>query len=355
MVAEVILHIGMHKTGTTSIQSALNNFDNGRVRYARLSDVNHSIPIYSLFSKNAHNYHIHKNMGRSRYSIDMFNGNTVTDLERELSMDRETIIISGEDISTLDANEVGALVTWLKARTKSLKVLAYVREPVGFASSAIQQYISGGMRKTFIPTPDYRKRFEAYTQCPEVASIEFVQFNKDMLVNESVVADFCSRVGLDGSGLKDNRTNESVSHECTQLLYHLNRFGIPTSGSPALVKTRKQFSHYLNQNFNGDSYKVPSELVWTYADMNDIRWMEETSGIQLSPTGMDNKVSAKTDSPEALEHAMEDIDKSTLRTLQGIVSDIDTAVGKETNVAKLLNFLFASFYFKEAYAQNNAA
>jgi hypothetical protein len=350
MVPEIILHIGMHKTGTTSIQAALNNFDDGRVRYARLNDVNHSIPIYSLFSKNKYEYLVHQKFGRSQDKIDTINDNTVIDLERELNMDREKIIISGEDISTLESDEVQSLVTWLRARTRSLRVMAYVRDPLGFASSALQQYIYGGIRKTRIPTPDYKKRFEAYTLCPEVSSIEFVEFNKDELVNGSVVSDFCSRVGFDGSGLRERRTetNESVSFECTQLLYHLNRFGIQTEGNPRLVKSRRRFSHFLNQSFKGSSFKIPKHWVWANMDMSDIYWMERVSGIQLAPIDLD---SAESSSSYALEDAMDHIDQPTLRKLQKIVSDIDVSVGRDTNVTNLLNFLFASFYFKETYTQ----
>jgi hypothetical protein len=354
MVPEVILHIGMHKTGTTSIQSALNNFDDGRVRYAQLNDVNHSIPICSLFSKYTYEYHVHKSFGRSREEIDTINDNTVIDLERELNMDREKIIISGEDISALKADEVQSLVAWLSARAGSLKVLAYVRDPLGFASSVLQQCIYGGMRKTCIPTPDYKNRFEAYTLCSEVDSIEFVEFKKNELVNGSVVFDFCSRIGFDGSGLQERRINESMSLECTQLLYHLNRFGILTSGSTELVNARRQFSHFLSENFKGDSFRIPKDWVLAHVDMNDISWMEKVSGIQLVPTGLVNPDLVESDSLDELEEIMGHIDEPTLRKLQKFVSDIDVSVGSDTNMTNLLNFLFTSFYFKESYTQENA-
>jgi len=353
MVPEVILHVGMHKTGTTSIQSALNNFDDGTVRYAQLNDVNHSIPIYSLFSKNKYEYQIHKNFGRTPAQIDAINDSTVVDLERELSMDREKIIISGEDISALKPDEVQSLVTWIKAQVGSLKVLAYVRDPVGFASSVLQQGIYGGMQELCIPTPDYRNRFEAYTQCSEVDGIEFVEFKKNELVDGSVVSDFCSRGGFDGSGLKEQRVNESMSVECAQLLYHFNRFGVTASGNAALVNSRNHFSYFLSQNFKGDSFKIPKDWVWANMRMDDIAWMENVSGIQLAPPDSISQNSAG--SSDVLEEVLGNVESSTLCKLQNIVSEIDSSVGCDTDVTNLLGFLFASFYFKESHAQEKAA
>jgi len=354
MVSEIVLHIGMHKTGTTSIQAALNNFDDGRVRYARLNDVNHSIPIYSLFSKNKYAYHIHTGVGRTVEEIDTINNNTIIDLERELNLDREKIIISGEDISTLEADEVQSLVSWLRARTSFLKVVAYVRDPLGFASSALQQYIYGGTSSTSVPTPDYKKRFEAYTQCAEVDAIEFVEFKKNELVDGSVVADFCSRVGFDGSSLTERRTNESMSLECTQLLYHLNKFGIQTRGNADLANTRRLFSHFLSQNFKGDSFKIPKNLVWAAMEMADITWMEKVSGIQLVPTDLVNANLSKSESCNVLEETISHIQTPTLLKLREIVSEVDGAVGTDSNITNLLNFLFASLYFKETYTREKA-
>ncbi len=49
MVCRVILHLGSHKTGSTSIQSALKRFDNGKIAYANLGNANHSAPLFTAF------------------------------------------------------------------------------------------------------------------------------------------------------------------------------------------------------------------------------------------------------------------------------------------------------------------
>ena len=45
---EVILHIGVHKTGTSSIQNALHRFDDGGTFYAQLGNNNHSAVMHAI-------------------------------------------------------------------------------------------------------------------------------------------------------------------------------------------------------------------------------------------------------------------------------------------------------------------
>ena len=66
---EVILHIGMHKTGSTSIQLSLNGYDDGETIYANLENINHAFPIYTIFSANRYDYHW-KNLGFNLSEID---------------------------------------------------------------------------------------------------------------------------------------------------------------------------------------------------------------------------------------------------------------------------------------------
>ena len=49
------IHVGMHKTGSTSIQKSLSGFSDAKIRYLMLSHnaTNHSIPIKILFESSA--------------------------------------------------------------------------------------------------------------------------------------------------------------------------------------------------------------------------------------------------------------------------------------------------------------
>ena len=66
---KVILHIGSHKTGTSSIQSSIKNYNFKKIKAAVFPSINHSIPMYTIFSKNFLNYHVWKKKGYSNTQI----------------------------------------------------------------------------------------------------------------------------------------------------------------------------------------------------------------------------------------------------------------------------------------------
>ena len=62
-----IIHIGMHKTGTTSIQLSLHRFVDKRFFFADLDKVfNHSLAVYSIFADYPDRHHLHQIHKRDR-------------------------------------------------------------------------------------------------------------------------------------------------------------------------------------------------------------------------------------------------------------------------------------------------
>jgi len=359
MVDEVVLHIGMHKTGTTSIQRSLRDFDDGSVRMARLFDENHSIPIYSLISKKKYEYQVHRNHGRTPAQIDELNRQTERDLEAELSLDRQVVVLSGEDIVMLDREEVDSLVTLLKRYAKKVRVLAYIREPSGFASSALQQYVVGGLLKMTIPNPNFKGRFLSFIQCDKIDKFEFVEFKRSGFVQDSVVLDFCNRVGIgmDGSDFTEKRVNEGLSFECVQLIYHFNKFGMPAKGSSLLTNSRMEMIYHLQHQIAGSKFKLREEWVYEKLNMADVEWMRQHIDFDLVPDA--NKAEKNAEGPdilESLEQLMSDIKPHTLADLQKCVAVVDENVAKDTNITTLLNVLFSSIVLKNKQkAQSEAS
>lgn len=345
MITEVVLHIGMHKTGTSAIQSCLKNYDNGSIRMARLQDINHSVPIYSLFSESKYNYFMHQSLGLDKNEIDEYNRKSKNQLDKELALDRDKLIISGEDISLLAKEEVVELVSYLKLRASKVRIIAYVRDPEGFAASALQQYIQGGMRTAQLPTPQYKNRFSPFIDS-SADTIEFAEFKKDKLHKECVLQDFCHRIGLDSSHLKYSGKNASISLECAQLLYHFNQHGVPTSGNSSLRICRKKFITDLASSIKNTKFDLPHGVIWTEANIADAQWMESVSDIKLLPNGFDSLIKIDSEhADKALDELLNTVKYSTLVKLQELVAATDPDVGKDCRVSNLLNFLFSQHYF----------
>jgi hypothetical protein len=347
---ELILHIGMHKTGSTSIQSCLDKFDNGTTRYAQLCDVNHSIPLYTLFSENRYSYAVHTSLGLTDAEIDQLTQQIRQNLDCELALKRQTLIISGEDISLIEPEGIKAMAEYLKTRVQRIRVLAYIRDPVGFASSALQQYIQGGLRIPLIPAPEYIDRFRKFVDSFGRDSVEFVKFDRLVLHGGSVVADFCHRAGIDNQASTDEHSNSSISFACMQLIYLFNNYGLPFSGNAVLARTRLVFMYRLSLALQDTGFKMPLEWVSRSVDMDDISWMENVSGLQLMD--VDEFASEVTDNAEdplqSLQQMLTTVDEATIEKLKQQIELIDCNFTRSDDLPSLLNVLFLSAYFETA-------
>jgi hypothetical protein len=100
---DCIIHIGLHKTGSSSIQNSLRAYDDGKAFYARLGNPNHSVAFRTLFASDYLDYHVWKRKGYSKEEIEerktAYNKAMIQQLSRN---DRSRIIFSGEGISNLN-------------------------------------------------------------------------------------------------------------------------------------------------------------------------------------------------------------------------------------------------------------
>ena len=122
---KIILHVGLHKTGSSSIQlTATNNrklLENNGILYPELDSSNHSISFYSKFSENRDSYHINLKEGLSLCDINKKNEKWFSKLKDEILLSRcETILISGEDISVLSVKELTELKVWFHENIKGV-------------------------------------------------------------------------------------------------------------------------------------------------------------------------------------------------------------------------------------------
>lgn len=136
-----LIHIGMHKTGSTSIQESLNGFSNKNFYYANLGQSNHSVPIYVLFSKNWNGHFLLK--GKPYEQIVQMKKETHENLISSIEKAKNrTLIISGEDIVSLTEDELSFFRNFLNDQGyQHIQIFAYVREPVEFISSAFQEIL----------------------------------------------------------------------------------------------------------------------------------------------------------------------------------------------------------------------
>jgi hypothetical protein len=165
MSNQLFLHLGFGKTGTTSFQATCAAsqeilhangihypiFEQEKQNNKKRKIVNHSIPIYSLFTSNPSNYHINKRWGIQ--DIEVLNSAYREQLERALASSSK-LIISGENIAHLSIKELESFCKLADSYNFVVNPFAVVRSPFDQFCSLTQQIISGGIYRSFVSLGD---------------------------------------------------------------------------------------------------------------------------------------------------------------------------------------------------------
>ncbi len=145
-----VLHLGLHKTGTTSIQKTIQKnihlfsqnkwhypiFQIDKKRYA-----NHSIPIMTLYGDNPEN-HQHYRKIRRKIDLDFIKKSLSEQLDISLSAS-SNLIISGEGISRLPIKNIEVFIESLLQNDFTVIPIIFVRPPYSSLCSNLQQVIKG--------------------------------------------------------------------------------------------------------------------------------------------------------------------------------------------------------------------
>lgn len=279
----IFVHIGMHKTGSSSIQKTLADFDNGAVRYAQLGDSNQSVALYSIFSQNRFLRRHFKRKGLSVSEMRDIVAKHDANLQRELNRDFRTLIFSAEDLSLLkDQDDVRALKDRLSRHAEEVTVLAYVRDPSGFGSSSFQQKVRVGFAQPEIPDVAYRARFEPFLKVFGPSNVHLRRFAPPLFPNESVTLDFMDQVGIGHSAVSEKTANTSLSAPATRLLFQFNASGPVAHGNPMVFDLRKRLTISIRRATGEGKFVFPPELIAAKAGLaDDIAWLRDHAGIDF--------------------------------------------------------------------------
>lgn len=153
MAKELYLHLGLHKTSSSSFQATckanLSFLSDQGIAYplfkceqtSREDIANHSIPLFSLFSGKADKYHI--NIRRGIGNLAQANAAYMAQLN-EILASNDKVILSGEDIGVMNSGGLKRLKEAIDKHNFNIKPFALVRDPYNFLNSAYQQMIKSG-------------------------------------------------------------------------------------------------------------------------------------------------------------------------------------------------------------------
>lgn len=281
----ILLHLGTHKTGSTTLQSNL--FRHRAVLAAHgityLGTDNAYPHLYSAFMTRPMDYVWNRKSGLTEAEIRARDAEVRAQLQRELeAAPGPVVILSSEFLSKLSADELHALRAFLAPHGR-VEAIYYYRELLSWISSDSQQLAKAGLRvrPTRFDTA-MERLYDFPLKIQEVFGAEATTFIRfEDAIARGICNSFLSAFDLpdfDRLGLTEERANESISENAVRALFlynHLHPIGSPTR-RPQEVKRLRALP--------GEKYRVAGLLprhIKDYARKRDI--VCKRLGLTLAP------------------------------------------------------------------------
>lgn len=285
----LLLHAGMHKTGSSSIQETLfRALADPRFHYVDLGASNASREVVTAFSATPETQNANRRRGLDRGQLLLEAARLRERLAAQLAeafAGGRTAILSGEHIPLLAQAELEDLVAFLgRSGVSSIRTAVYVRPPLGFIESVFQQHVQGG-RARFEPArefPRYSRRLGRLEAALGASPPEYWLFEPARFPDGCVVADFCARTGIAMEPAAIHRVNESLSLPALRLLYALRRFGPAVARGDAPMRADRQLVERLRE-IPGPRLRIHDSLTAPLMREfeAEIAWMEARLGESL--------------------------------------------------------------------------
>lgn len=283
------LHIGMHKTGTTSLQANLKCIGStAEWEYICIGGKLHmNTPFHAMFATNPFHYHWFNKQGITSEALAEKGANLRERLAAAVSNSKsETIIMSAEALPLVDKAGVRRIKEFLEPHFDEVRVIGYVRAPVSFKVSIFQEMVKGGRSKFNLDEIklNYRHKFEKFDQAFGRENVILRKFDPASFADGCTVSDFFHTVGLQPPPRESiKRANESMSLGACSILYAYRKFGPGYGSGPGVVAENLQLIKVLLA-MKGTKFAAASSMVAEGLENEaaDIRWMETRLGASLT-------------------------------------------------------------------------
>lgn len=295
-IRRVILHAGLPKTATTSIQNACFAqkqplLDQHAILYPGQTP-NHTNALCTAFLNDPRTHISNMMAGQNDLDALLKTAADIRDtLEQEIrSASPEIVLFSAEGMSNLSAVELAKFRDWVLSFADELSVFYILRNPISYSTSVIQQHLKGGdvLEDMFkaLPLPNVKGRLNASIQAFGRENVAAYVFEDLVRGDGGIVAGFLDIVGLTEGSVRDaivsqeNFDNQSLSHEAALILSSLNR------QRPAFVNGKLGPFRAMNElqtiaAIRGDKFRLPPDVEARVLESSrdDIAWIHETFGI----------------------------------------------------------------------------
>lgn len=282
---QCILHVGMPKTGTSSIQASLRYAltDPGFL-YISLGRVSMLRSIITLFGQTPEKHHTHR--GWSAAQIAQERKQLHQQLEKIIAnAGNATLIFSAESCwGEMNSTEFVRIRNFMADRGYTVKVIGYIRPWKQWLESNFQQRIKYDLR-SFQAIPinprklDYRERIQELEGVFGAEQVKIHLYDPQNFPAGCVVRDFCQQLRITFDFNRVRRVNDSLKLPAVQLLYTYRKLGLGYGGGRQVSME----NHLLNQRLlqlDGPPLRFHSSLVESHLQKLDPQrpWLEQRLG-----------------------------------------------------------------------------
>jgi hypothetical protein len=295
----IILHIGLHKTGTTTIQNVLHANRDFLLRhegalYPSLAP-NLSNALLTIFGDDARKLKAGKMRGFTTEELAARRKKHLNSLDAEISSSEwDTLLLSAEGVSHLSVPQIAMLREWGEKYSSKWIVLVCVRHPVDWSRSVIQQRLKGGdtLQQLYEepPKPKYREKIFRAISVFGRENVRVFDFEAASASDGGIVGAFTEQAGLSATS-RDflasravRRYNESLSLEAARILDSLNRQRtkyVDNVRAPRRAGPGRELT-YISR-IKGRKFDVPDSVKESVRlrSREDVAWLNETFGLGL--------------------------------------------------------------------------
>lgn len=310
MTRKCIIHIGIPKTGSSSIQRTLKKMENERVLYIPFLSSNHGRNICVSFGSEKQQQRFFREIGSVQSEINEYITSTKKTLNESFAKEKySAFIISGEAIINLEKEGLVKLKEYINTYNIEVEIVGYIREPYGFMVSAYQQMFK---RINIIPKlesyyPRYFIKLQKFDEVFGRENVTFWKFENKYFPKGDVVLDFCQKLDIPMDSQKTIRVNESLSKEAVGLLYIYRKYGPEYGVGPTVIRNNNRIINALSKIGN-QKFKLSPSMVMPILNANydDILWMEKRLGESLVGEEVESDDDIKNEE-ELLEIGMESV------------------------------------------------
>ena len=287
---EILLHVGLPKTATTSIQATCARNEERLSQHGWQYPVfhlderritNHTIPLVGLVDDNNH--------VAIRWGVDPVEARQDYDRQIREFVSRDDLrhtLLSAEGVSEWDLKRLPALHQYLQGLSCRLRLVAVVRDPMEWIQSLVQQYVKMGR---VLETLDFGNMAvnlkNRFLRLERVFGddLTVLDFEKLKAHPQGVVGGFLHDIGFSDELLgrmKFIRVNESWSDEAIRMASHINR-ELPLYDGNALTAGRSDKDLHCLEKLPGEKFRLsPDQYADALEHMTPVgQWLQDRYGI----------------------------------------------------------------------------